>query len=318
MIFSTKTFTHLNREYENIMTDQLTLNKFMAVHYSSPLQEGFRLRAKFYQSPALESDQLINGGSCSLMYQEAYYQILSTLKTTGNFKAKLNFDTSKYLRNSWTNLSLEEKFSSSNFERKNEFKREFLGKLKVLYSNGEKYQVKSVFGFGSSYYLSTKVLSTILRKPDTELGLGFGFLVASLKLHSPLNHATIWYSKDDAKILLAYKLQRNHQSVLKAHLYNQLNPKTDVAIGLTRSLQDQNTFINFGFRHKHSDNLIFKTRVDSNLDFRAAFKILLSKNIQLDITSAYSLIENQDVDNQNSFVNESKIPFSIKVSFGDI
>jgi len=94
MIFSTKTFTNLNRDYESIMTDQLTLNKFMAVHYSSPLQEGFRLRARFYQSPALESGQLINGGSCSLIYQGDYYQILSTLKTTGNFKAKLNFDTS--------------------------------------------------------------------------------------------------------------------------------------------------------------------------------------------------------------------------------
>jgi len=73
-----------------------------------------------------------------------------------------------------------------------------------LYSNGEKYQVKSVLGFGSNYYFSTKVLSTILRKPETELGLGFGLLIGdSLKSHSPLSNATIWYSKEDAKIVLA-------------------------------------------------------------------------------------------------------------------
>jgi len=63
---------------------------------------------------------------------------------------------------------------------------------------------KSVVGFGSNYFLSTKVLSTILRKPETELGLGFGLLIgSSLKSHSPLSNATIWYSKEDAKIVLA-------------------------------------------------------------------------------------------------------------------
>jgi len=61
--------------------------------------------------------------------------------------------------------------------------------------------------------------------------------------------------------------------------------------------------------------------VDNNLDFRAAFRVLLSKNIQLDITSAYSLIENPDMNeiSQDSFINNDlRIPFSFKVSFGDI
>ena len=60
------------------------------------------------------------------------------------------------------------------------------------------------------------------------------------------------------------KLQKEkwgYQNVFKGQMYNKLNAKTDVAIGMTRFIQQQSTYINFGFRHKHSDNLVLKARV---------------------------------------------------------
>jgi len=66
----------------------------MSIVYSSPIQEGFSLQAKFYQLPTFEPSVRKNEGACRMKYQGSFYQVSSTFKTSGDFKAKIDMDVS--------------------------------------------------------------------------------------------------------------------------------------------------------------------------------------------------------------------------------
>jgi len=196
----------------------------------------------------------------------------------------------------------------------------FSGKFKFLYAS-DKYQIKSVFDFGNINRFRTKILGIAFRKMEAEVGLGLGLSAGFGEKQPFLTHTTIWYTKEENIFLLNYKVSGNNfvrESILKAEMYNKINKKTDAAIGFTRNFEEENTNVSFGLRYRHSPNFTLKTRVDSNLDLRAVFEILLAKNLQLVIVSAYDLVEHQ-LSTQGKRIREVPyLPFGLKIAFGEI
>jgi len=205
---------------------------------------------------------------------------------------------------------------SSNIKiRTNYYEDEFDGKVRFFLTKN-RYNFKSVLDWSANKCLTASILGLLLSRPNEEIGFGAGLSFALEEKQFALYNLIMWYTKNDSKFIIRHITSKNkfQPGKIAARVYNRINEKTDIALSAERDFTEQEQTIKLGARHRFSDTLTSKIKIDSGLNVETATELQVNPNVRLVFLTRANLGEK--VTGKEHHIG-NKLPFALKLTFAE-